>query len=104
MASDNISDVSIDLFSLIQYADADATLELRRTLLSSNGVVPPIAEMIRTTQFPVLQNEGVIALTLLAASSDNERGALDIGEVTDKIWTFRLTYDCKFHTSLLRLL
>ncbi|RUS13085.1 hypothetical protein BC937DRAFT_86366 [Endogone sp. FLAS-F59071] len=70
--------VLVNLVKTVWAQDADATLELRRVLLSSNGVVPCIAEMIRTTQFPVLQNEGVIALTLLSASSDNERGALDI--------------------------
>ncbi|RUS35599.1 armadillo-type protein [Jimgerdemannia flammicorona] len=65
------------LTDILQPKDGISTAPLRRTLLKSDGVVPPIAEMIRTTQFPVLQNEGVMALTLLLASSKDEGGAVD---------------------------
>ncbi|RUP42801.1 armadillo-type protein [Jimgerdemannia flammicorona] len=74
------SDVLTDI---LQPKDGISTAPLRRTLLKSDGVVPPIAEMIRTTQFPVLQNEGVMALTLLLASlhisDDHARAATPHG-------------------------
>ncbi|KAI9261671.1 armadillo-type protein [Phascolomyces articulosus] len=55
------------------HQDTEASSIYRQKLLN-HSIIQAISEMTRTTKFPILKNDGIVALTLIFADSQSETG------------------------------
>ena len=70
------------------HPDTEASLSFRQKLLKNTSIIQAISEMTRTSKFPVLKNDGIVALSLIFADSQSEIGKETISEGKNYTYTW----------------
>ncbi|KAG2221049.1 hypothetical protein INT45_009707 [Circinella minor] len=67
------------------HQDTEASLSYRQKLLKNTCIIQAISEMTRTSKFPVLKNDGIVALSLIFADSQSEIGKEILSEALSTV-------------------